>query len=63
VARSSCILPLLAVLMPLSLPLPVCLLVWVLELRSSVTFAELTSFRSSSEVLCVVPEEMKLNSR
>jgi hypothetical protein len=61
-AERSCILPFFAVLDPLSLPLPVCLLLGVvLELRSSVTFDELTSLRSSSEVLWeVVDEEMKL---
>jgi hypothetical protein len=61
-AERSCILPFFAVLDPLSLPLPVCLLLGVLlELRSSVTLDELTSLRSSSEVLWeVVDEEMKL---
>jgi hypothetical protein len=50
--RCSCILPFFAVLDPLSLPLPVCLLlVLFLELRSSVTLDEPTSLRSSSEVL------------
>lgn len=57
--RCSCILPFFADLGPLSLPLPVCLLL-SFELRSSVTLEELTSFRSSSEVLCVVLGEMKL---
>jgi hypothetical protein len=60
--RCSCILPFFADLGPLSLPLPVCLLLLLfLELGSSVTLGELTSFRSSSMVLCVVvPGEMKL---
>jgi hypothetical protein len=61
--RCSCILPLVAVLLPLSLPLPVCLLLVLLflELKSSETLEELTSFRSSSEVLWeVVDDEMKL---
>jgi hypothetical protein len=59
--RCSCILPFFAVLGPLSLPLPVFLLLLFLELRSSVTLDELTSLRSSSEVLCVVElDEMKL---
>jgi hypothetical protein len=58
--RCSCILPFCAVLGPLSLPLPVCL--WLfLELRSSVISDELTSFRSSLKDLYeVVDEEMKL---
>jgi hypothetical protein len=62
-ARCSCILPFFAVLDPLSLPLPVCmalLLLLFLELRSSVILEELTSFRSSSDVLAAVLEEMKL---
>jgi hypothetical protein len=59
--RCSCILPFLAVLDPLSLPLPVCLLLpmW-LGLRSSVILDELTSLRSSSEVLVALLDEMKL---
>jgi hypothetical protein len=52
--RCSCILPLEAFLVPLSLPLPVCMLLLCRLLRSSVTFEELTSFRSSSGLLCVV---------
>jgi hypothetical protein len=59
--RCSCILPFCAVLGPLSLPLPVCL--WLfLEPRSSVTSDEPTSFRSSMKDLYedVVDEEMKL---
>jgi hypothetical protein len=58
----SCILPFFAALDPLSLPLPVCMpLLSCLELRSSVTLEELTSLRSSSEVLLVVLlEERKL---
>jgi hypothetical protein len=60
--RCSCILPFSAERGPLSLPLPVCLLLLVVALRSSVTLGELTSFRSSlSVVVCeAVPEEMKL---
>ena len=53
--RCSCILPFLPLRVPLSLPLPV--LAYMLLgrlLRSSVTFEELTSFRSSSGFLCVV---------
>ena len=53
--RFSCILPLPPFLVPLSLPLPVlaCMLLGRL-LRSSVTFEELTSLRSSSAFLCIV---------
>jgi hypothetical protein len=59
--RCSCILPFWAERGPLSLPLPVFLLLVVVALRSSVSLGELTSFRSSSVVVCeVVPEEMKL---
>lgn len=59
--RCSCILPFFAVLGPLSLPLPVCMLLLLFfELRSSVILEELTSFRSSSEVLAALLEEMKL---
>jgi hypothetical protein len=61
--RCSCILPFWVDFGPLSLPLPVCL-PWSLVffvLRSSVTFDELTSLRSSSEGFCEdVEEEMKL---
>lgn len=56
----SCILPLFTALLPLSLPLPVCLLWEFLELRSSVTLDELTSLRSSSEVLCMAVGEADL---
>lgn len=49
--RCSCILPLGVALDALSLPLSVFLLLVCLELRSSVTLDELTSFRSSSELL------------
>jgi hypothetical protein len=54
--RCSCILPLVVDLGPLSLPLPVPVwLVWVGRvLRSSVTLNELTSLRSSSDLVCVV---------
>jgi hypothetical protein len=46
---------------PLSLPLPVCLLLpMLLGLRSSVILDELTSLRSSSEVLVALLDEMKL---
>lgn len=57
--RCSCILPLRPLFGPLSLPLPVCMLLFRL-LRSSVTFDELTSFRSSSDFLCVVAVGVKL---
>jgi len=58
-------LPFLAVLLPLSLPLPVWLLVVLLflELRSSVTLEELTSFRSSSEVLWEVVDDEETRLR
>ena len=46
VERCSCILPFLALLVALSLPLSVCLVLSCLVLRSSVTLDELTSFRS-----------------
>lgn len=49
--RCSCVLPCLTALLPLSLPLSA-LLLFDLELRSSVTLEELTSFRSSSEPFC-----------
>jgi len=53
--RCSCILPFFAALDPLSLPLPVVLLLLSrFELRSSVTFEWLTSLRSSSDVPVVV---------
>ena len=62
-ASGSCILPFSDALGPLSLPLPVCMLLLVvcleLELRSSVILEELTSLRSSSEGLALA-EEMKL---
>ena len=53
--RCSCILPFLPFFAPLSLPLPVLAYMLLCRLlRSSVTFEELTSFRSSSDFLCVV---------
>lgn len=60
----SCILTFTPFLVPLSLPLPVlaCMLLGLL-LRSSVTFDELTSLRSSSDLLSVddvVGVEVKL---
>lgn len=64
VERCSCILPFLALLDALSLPLSVCL-EWsclkesCFELRSSVTLDELTSFRSVSD-LWATSEETKL---
>lgn len=61
VVRCSCILLLVAFLLPLSLPLSVFLEVFVvlrLVLRSSVTLDELTSCLSSSVSLCVDEEEM-----
>lgn len=63
-ARRSCILPFLADLVALSLPLSVLLLLLLalpsLALRSSVIFDELTSLRSSSVFACVVDRERKL---
>lgn len=58
----SCILAVWVFLVVVSLPLPFCLAL-CLELRSSVTLAELTSFRSSSETLGAVAIETKLDSR
>lgn len=59
--RCSCILGLVADFGPLSLPLPVpvlVLVVWLVwvgrVLRSSVTLNELTSLRSSSDLVCAV---------
>ena len=62
VARCSCILPLASAFDAPSLPLSLFLVLLrlELELRSSLTLDELTSFRSSSEVLDVVAEETKL---